>query len=485
MYKKGRAGWLKHFDFLLLDILCVNLSLIAAFLLKYGGKTSAFQNDGVPSFIAIINVIAVLVAVLIHTYKNILKRGYYIELVNVIKYVGVLFLAIVFYLFAIYTDAPAEFRDIVYIMAVLLLFLDYVCRIVLKRIVRHRLRNTAERSMLVVTTSNIAQKVVSTLKNIDLETFKVSGVVIVDKDLTGKKIKGVPVVAGTKDAADYACREWVDEIFVDIHNDKNYPTKLIREFESMGLVIHTKLANSSKVDPKRQMVEKIGTYTVLTSTINSASTFRLFIKRTFDIIGGIVGCIFTGILFIFVAPVIYLKSPGPIFFKQERVGKNGKKFKLYKFRTMYLDAEERKKELMDQNRVKDGMMFKIEFDERIIGCKRLKNGKVKKGVGGWLRRLSIDEFPQFFNVLKGEMSLVGTRPPTLDEWEKYELHHRARLAIKPGITGMWQVNGRSEITDFERVVELDTTYIRDWSLLLDIKIIFKTLLTVFKREGSM
>jgi lipopolysaccharide/colanic/teichoic acid biosynthesis glycosyltransferase len=152
---------------------------------------------------------------------------------------------------------------------------------------------------------------------------------------------------------------------------------------------------------------------------------------------------------------------------------------------MYLDAEERKKELMEENRVKDGMMFKLDFDPRIIGSKKLDNGKIKKGIGGWLRILSIDEFPQFFNVLKGEMSLVGTRPPTVDEWEKYELHHRARLAIKPGVTGMWQVSGRSKITDFEKVVRLDTMYIREWSILLDIKILFKTVFTVLKREGSM
>ena len=165
--------------------------------------------------------------------------------------------------------------------------------------------------------------------------------------------------------------------------------------------------------------------------------------------------------------------------------RNGKLFKLYKFRTMYADAEERKKELMSKNRVKDGMMFKLDFDERIIGSKKLKNGKIKKGFGGWLRALSIDECPQFFNVLKGDMSLVGTRPPTLDEWEKYELHHRARLAIKPGLTGMWQVSGRSKITDFEEVVRLDTMYIREWRIILDIKILCKTMVQVFKREGSM
>ena len=204
-----------------------------------------------------------------------------------------------------------------------------------------------------------------------------------------------------------------------------------------------------------------------------------------DIVGGLVGCVLTAIIFVFVAPAIYIQSPGPIFFSQERVGKNGKKFKIYKFRSMYLDAEERKKELMAQNRVKDGMMFKLDFDTRVIGNKILPDGTHKTGIGNFLRVTSLDEFPQFYNVLKGDMSLVGTRPPTLDEWVKYELHHRTRMAIKPGITGMWQVSGRSKITDFEEIVKLDTQYITKWSIGLDIKILLKTVLAVVKRDGSM
>ena len=144
---------------------------------------------------------------------------------------------------------------------------------------------------------------------------------------------------------------------------------------------------------------------------------------------------------------------------------------------MYMDAEERKKELMSQNRVQGGMMFKIENDPRIIGG--------AKGIGNFIRKYSIDEFPQFWNVLKGDMSLVGTRPPTVDEWEKYDLHHRARLSIKPGITGRWQVSGRSEITDFEEVVQLDRDYITDWSIGLDIRTLFKTVWVVFDKKGSM
>lgn len=150
-----------------------------------------------------------------------------------------------------------------------------------------------------------------------------------------------------------------------------------------------------------------------------------------------------------------------------------------------MDAEERKKELMEQNRVKDGMMFKIDFDPRIIGNKVLPDGTQKSGFMDLVRRLSLDEFPQFLNVLKGDMSLVGTRPPTVDEYEKYQLHHHARLATKPGITGMWQVSGRSNITDFEEVVRLDTKYIQEWTYGLDIRILLRTVAVVLKREGSM
>lgn len=152
---------------------------------------------------------------------------------------------------------------------------------------------------------------------------------------------------------------------------------------------------------------------------------------------------------------------------------------------MYLDADARKASLMDQNRVKDGMMFKLDWDPRIIGNEELPDGTRKTGIGEFIRKTSLDEFPQLFNVLKGDMSLVGTRPPTPDEWDKYEYHHRARLATKPGITGMWQVSGRSEITDFEEVVKLDTWYIQNWSLGLDLKILLKTIKNVITRKGAM
>lgn len=140
---------------------------------------------------------------------------------------------------------------------------------------------------------------------------------------------------------------------------------------------------------------------------------------------------------------------------------------------------------MAQNKVSDGMMFKMDFDPRIIGNKILPDGTKKTGIGQFIRKTSIDELPQFWNILKGDMSLVGTRPPTLDEWEKYEPHHRARMSFRPGLTGLWQVSGRSNITDFEEVVRLDTQYIGEWSVKGDIRIIFKTAVGVLKNDGAV
>ena len=160
-----------------------------------------------------------------------------------------------------------------------------------------------------------------------------------------------------------------------------------------------------------------------------------------------------------------------LFFRQQRVGLNGRIFNMYKLRSMYVDAEERKKELMDRNEM-NGLMFKMENDPRITR------------VGRFIRRTSIDELPQFFNVLKGDMSLVGTRPPTVDEYRQYESHHKRRLSMKPGITGLWQVSGRSDIENFEDVVKLDVQYIDHWSLGLDLKLLCKTVAVVFAGRGA-
>ena len=235
----------------------------------------------------------------------------------------------------------------------------------------------------------------------------------------------------------------------------------------------------------KSFVEKVNGFDVLTHAANYASPLQLLIKRAADLAGGVVGSLLAVLIILIFGPLIKIASPGPILFRQERIGRNGKHFRILKLRTMDLDAEARKEELRDRNRVTDGHMFKLDFDPRIIGNRILPDGSRKTGIGEFIRRRSLDEFPQFFNVLKGDMSLVGTRPPTPDEWEHYELHHRARLSIRPGITGMWQVSGRSEITDFEEVVRLDTQYINNWSLGLDFRILLKTARVVLHGKGAL
>lgn len=195
--------------------------------------------------------------------------------------------------------------------------------------------------------------------------------------------------------------------------------------------------------------------------ILSKKKLSLRLKRAFDIVVATCILIITAIPMIIIAIRIATESKGGVFYRQERVTTYGKKFKIHKFRTMVANADQ------------IGSAVTVSGDNRITST------------GAFLRKYRLDELPQVFDVLSGDMSLVGTRPPTVDEWDKYELHHRARLATKPGLTGMWQVSGRSNITDFEEVVKLDKQYISEWTMGLDIRILFKTVQVVFKKEGSM
>jgi len=192
-------------------------------------------------------------------------------------------------------------------------------------------------------------------------------------------------------------------------------------------------------------------------------------KRALDITGAVVGLMLTAVLVVIVGIIIKLDDGGPIFFSQTRCSFMGKRFKIWKFRSMVLDAEARKHEV--ENKVQ-GPLFKSDNDPRITQ------------IGRFLRRTSLDEFPQFWNVLKGDMSLVGTRPPTPDEILQYEVSQWQRLNVKPGMTGEWQVNGRSTVTSFEDVIRLDLQYQRKWSLMYDIKLIIKTVTVLFSKDSG-
>ena len=472
MYKRESGSWLKHGDFIILDILCIQIALLVAYMFRNGFEFP-WKNDTYQQMAFILTIMDIVVVFFMQSYKGILRRGYFREFKETLLHVSATITG--FILFNFITKSGQQYsRMVVVLMWEIAIILCYMIRVWRKKVLKSRtaLTQKGKKALVILSDYAMAETFAGRISKNNYSDRKLAGIIVTDRDLTGQTIKGIPVVADRKNAVNYLCQNWVDEVITCYNNNEDVINPILEDCREMGITVHIALTKCGIEGAKRR-IENVGGYTVVTNYITSASNRQIFLKRLMDICGGIVGCLITLILFLFVAPAIYIKSPGPIFFSQIRVGKNGKKFRIYKFRSMYMDAEERKKELMKQNKVKDGMMFKMDNDPRII-----------KGIGNFIRKTSIDEFPQFFNVLKGDMSLVGTRPPTVDEWEKYEKHHRVRMAIKPGLTGMWQVSGRSSITDFEEVVALDLKYIREWSIGLDIRILLKTVKIVLTGSGS-
>lgn len=483
MYRQKSKGWYKHKDFIFMDLCCIVIAFILADWFRHEAIINLYTDEIYRNTIIFIVLLDLCVSVVSESYKGVLKRGYYLEFNAVLKQTIIAELGTGLYLFSI--DNGHNFsRIVLYLMGIIYTGLTYLTRILWKKHLKSKMAEEGEHSLYIVTNENSAEDVIRNVRENNYNLYDINGLVIIDKDMTGSWISGIPVVAELKDASAYICQKWVDEVFINVDEDYPFPQELMDELLEMGMVVHRNLAKIKSMQGQRQMIETVGGYTVLTTSMNFATDRQAFAKRTLDIVGGLVGCILTGIIYIFIGPAIYISSPGPIFFSQVRIGQNGKPFKMYKFRSMYMDAEERKAELMAQNKMSDGRMFKLDFDPWVIGNKILPDGRKKTGVGEFIRKTSLDEFPQFWNVLKGDMSLVGTRPILQDELEQYELHHRARIATKPGITGMWQVSGRSNITDFEEVVRLDTEYITKWNFGLDIKILLQTVKTVLKREGT-
>lgn len=472
MRTKEMAAWYRHFDFILIDLFCMQAALAIAYSFR-NGWSMIFEESYYSRMAVTLMILQLIVVFFCESYSGIMKRSHFEEFKQTLFFASEVLIAFIIfnYLAKFETDYS---RMVIVIVWELGIIFCYLCREWRKKAIH---KNSADQrnqkeSMLILTDSKSVRTVMKKISEDGYNGIAPHGIILLDKNRTGEKIDGIPVVASAENAVEYLCQNWVDRVIEVCEKEERAAEDILRDCEEMGITVHRALPESFDNGWKKR-VENIGGYTVITDSIEPAGPAEAALKRLADIVGGLAGCVITGILFLFAAPAIYINSPGPIFFSQTRIGKNGRKFKIYKFRSMYMDAEERKKELMKQNKVKDGMMFKMDNDPRII-----------KGIGNFIRKTSIDEFPQFFNVLKGDMSLVGTRPPTVDEWEKYEKHHRVRMAIKPGLTGMWQVSGRSSITDFEEVVALDLKYIREWSIGLDIRILLKTVKIVLTGSGS-
>ncbi|MCR5216967.1 MAG: sugar transferase [Lachnospiraceae bacterium] len=451
-----------------IDCICIALSMHLA---NYIRHKEWMSQEYVVNITGIFLISYILVYLVVNFNRRISENGYLAELVTCAKIsVSDAFLAILLIYFTRRVDADFS-RGLVGYFLVINTMLLYMCHLILRTSFNNFYDHgaSARQLFLVCDYDNVAELVDSLLQK-NRWDYKVRNIAIVDSDHRKEKILDIPIIAYTKEEIlEYCKSNIVDEMLIVTANGS--VSSIINEVISMGITVHVGLKTFNLNLDSKSTVTLIGDQSAITFYNRFLTMKEALLKRLLDLVGGLVGSLVALLLTIVLGPMIKLESPGPIFFKQKRVGKNGRYFMMYKFRSMYADAEERKKALMAQNQM-EGLMFKMDNDPRITK------------IGKFLRNTSLDEFPQFFNVLKGDMSLVGTRPPTVDEFLQYSSYHKMRLSIKPGITGLWQISGRSDITDFEEVVRLDVKYINEWNFWLDIKILLKTVGVVFKREGA-
>ena len=493
MYQRKTRGWSQHLDFMMLDILSLEVSLLIAFLLRVGinGILARRMFWGLFIFLPLDDL---AVMVILDVYHGVIRRDPYHEMTRLLN--QTVYVALIFGSFLILNQIQAENTSFVFFVTLALyVILCYAVRSLWKSHLQHRLHIKNRTGLLVVSSVGRLHNVVTNLVNHNYNSYRFVGVALLDKDLPSpeaeeamknivmgnREVVSLEIVAGKDELLSYLVKNWVDEVYLDV--PERIPIEMINQIMEMGITVHMALSDIDRIVARHKNIEWICSQATITASLGYITKRDLLLKRLMDIAGGIIGCAVTVLLIPILGPLIYFSFPGPIFFHQTRIGENGRKFEMYKFRSMYMDAEKRKRELQAEKG--DELMFKMEHDPRIIGMKQRKDGTWKKGIGGWMRDLSLDEFPQFFNVLKGDMSLVGTRPPTVDEWVHYKPSYRARMSTKPGLTGMWQVSGRSKIRDFEKVVQLDREYIENWSLKLDWQILVRTVWVVLTRRGAM
>lgn len=470
MYKREKGIWEKHIDFILLDIVSMHIAYIFAYVIRHGWNIGYFleQYAGLEIILLLTQI---CVGFFLDNYSDILRRGYFEELKKATLYVSINLMVVFVILFMNQSSDEFSRITLMWLWGLGIFFL-YAERVLWKEVIRKKMRDHEQLShMILVTKEENAEDVIRIMQKKEYSGYEISGILIEGELPESDSILDIPVLGCAEDADEILKKVVVDEVFLNLPIYEKRTKVIQRYCREMGITTHLNLGPLDDEDGN-MIVDTYAEHMVLTSSIRFADSRQLLFKRVMDIAGGIAGLCITAVITIIFGPVIYIQSPGPIFFSQERIGRNGRRFKIYKFRSMYPDAEERKKELMAQNKMQ-GLMFKMDNDPRIIP------------IGHFMRKTSLDEFPQFWNVLKGDMSLVGTRPPTVDEYEQYEMHHKARLAVKPGLTGMWQASGRSNIVDFEEVVKLDTKYIENWNIALDFRILLKTVVALIKKEGSI
>lgn len=440
------------------------VQLIVVAFVAWGVSKIPYSEIG-KSSIVLLAVIHMLTYYLSNYHNNLKYRGYLQEFVATFKY-SLLFVLIATFI-SFFSDGGFSIsrRGLLFFVVLNALFL-YITNTCLK-IFRSSIytRRKANKNILLITDRARLDTVLSRMR--DNMDGKITAVCVLDDPNFSDPILKT---LSKENLTEYATHSVVDEVFVNLPSEKYKIWDFISSFELMGIPVSININVIEFLSESEKRLQQLGPFNVITFSAQFYSYVDVLAKRLLDIVGSLVGLVICGVAGVFLYPLIR-KDGGPAIFVQNRVGQNGRIFRFYKFRSMRVDAEEIKKQLMDKNQMKGGM-FKIDNDPRITK------------IGHFIRRTSLDELPQFWNVLKGDMSLVGTRPPTVDEYEKYTPEQKRRLSFKPGITGLWQVSGRSEITDFDEVVKLDVAYMDGWTIWRDIQILLKTIKVVVIKDGA-
>ncbi len=465
MHRNNRFAFISIFLFVL-DFGCLLLAFLTAYII-------ASNYSNLLDMVNYIWIILVFVPIFIfsmnscHMY-NVTTFNYYDRIIRNILFstlvAGVISAATMFYI------KNGTYSRLLYCIFIIVSFILLAFqRVVYVKFTKGTISKHSK-NVIIVGSSKVANRFIFYMKKTNIKP-NIIGYISIDNETPLRKYR---CLGNISQFQSILLNNIVDEVIFTLSN--NY----INEFEKYALLCEEMgitsrvVLNLYNMQISKTHLSSIGPLPMITYHSVALNRWKLFLKRMVDIIGASIGIAVSIIPSVFIAIAIKLNSPGPVLFSQKRVGLNGRIFKIYKFRSMYINAEEQKDALMKYNEMgTSGVIFKIKHDPRITK------------IGAFLRKTSLDELPQFINVLKGDMSLVGTRPPTVDEVDRYELRHHRRISIKPGLTGLWQVSGRSKITNFDKIVSLDTKYIDEWSFFLDFKLIIKTILIVFTRKGAM
>jgi exopolysaccharide biosynthesis polyprenyl glycosylphosphotransferase len=463
------------------EVIIVIISLVIAYLIRYGvilGVDSFFDQNWL-LFLMLGVYISLFFA---HDWNyKMFRRGYFAELRSIVLQEATFVGIVLVILFMIHNSHDVS-RLILGYYFVIGTILTWISHLLIKAYLLkiHKTGKYSNRMILILSPSNVDEITDGIIKYKEWNR-KIVGILLTDSkgnnassECEKDAIDGIPIIRDFNEPIEYVMREEVDEVFIWNMELKDTDTLVnwVATMQNMGVIVNVRISSFDLVETGKRNLGRVGKYSTAEYTRNVFSYRQILVKKILDYVGALTGLMLTAIMFPIVAIAIKADSKGPVIFKQTRVGKNGRTFMLYKFRTMVADAEEQKEGLLEQNEV-EGPMFKMKFDPRITK------------VGKFLRKSSLDEFPQFINVLKGDMSLVGTRPPTVNEYQNYTPEQKCRMCITPGITGMWQVSGRSQISDFDEIVRLDMEYIDGWTIWRDIKILLKTVVVVLLGRGAI